>query len=1045
MKMGLGLGTEATGAAPQGKHAFTPPTPAELAPRFPQFEILAFVGQGGMGAVYKARQRQLDRVVALKILPPCIGVGQAFAERFAREAKAMARLNHPGIVTIYDFGCVKSANVPPAGNAPDLPAGSGASEALVGSQPDPLYYFIMEFVDGVSLRRLMQSGRVSPREALAIVPQICDALQYAHDQGIVHRDIKPENILLDRQGRVKLADFGLARLMGAEALIPTQQPDGHGASVTAQGVTSASANLTEGKVMGTPQYMAPEQVAHPGEVDHRADIYALGVVFYQMLTGDLPGRRIEPPSRKVRLDVRLDDVVLRALEKEPERRYQQVSEVKTAVDAIAETSTGTDQRAPTPAARARERSSSKRALVFGSVGLLALLVGCVIFHSAKQSGTHREQAQARGQKILKRFVEVNRYWLLAPPDAVTNYDYDFHYWDWDNRQYSQIAIRVTAPANTPRSKRQGVVYSSLVQFIACNPDRVQIRSVTETNGKIVLEVAPGPRPAAQAGHAVQPAGPPRDEWPPFLTRIGDDEHTFGGQCGNGIEGTLYGGFGFESTGGELVIDAARMVPLKSLARLIGSGRAIEEAFSGFKEVVPGHLAPMSINVTNGDFHIELSFDLHPGGLWLFNESQYRGRKAAFVDEVAINRPSAEVPASAEEYISEQSKEAQAGNYWAKYRLWEAYYKGTRGVAKDPAKADQWLAEIVKDVWLVKFVPVNGFNPATPMAFLNNIQAYSPVVSEQDRIGMGGFFRTKPQDGKLTGSFLSNYPDRLKAAITNNPYLKLVSVEPLTAAMFIDYEQSAQESLPSTGGKAAPDAGTPSAQLQANGPAVLKLMDSLKAQYSMPLYNALIERSDLAATRELLTKLEPDADRAMALLKGTEFEQSGQTALTQFHELIKAVEANDSARAKQLLAELGILGASLEPQFRQLLAKSGGAPGKKADATIHASPTHFWFQYAGPQSPGKRYWTTVDKMWVEQYESGESSRFKVVGRTTVEGISGVIVAKVSGNSEKTGTGNDGTFQAFIPDLGSQKMRFWYRFNVNGQWQPWQGLTEMQGIE
>ena len=136
MKMGLGLGTEATGAAPQGKHAFTPPTPAELAPRFPQFEILAFVGQGGMGAVYKARQRQLDRVVALKILPPCIGVGQAFAERFAREAKAMARLNHPGIVTIYDFGCVKSADVPPAGNAPDLPAGSGASEALVGSQPD---------------------------------------------------------------------------------------------------------------------------------------------------------------------------------------------------------------------------------------------------------------------------------------------------------------------------------------------------------------------------------------------------------------------------------------------------------------------------------------------------------------------------------------------------------------------------------------------------------------------------------------------------------------------------------------------------------------------------------------------------------------------------------------------------------------------------------------------------------------------------------------------------------------------------------------------
>src|SRR5579862_4682756 len=186
MKMGLGIGTEASGAAPQGKRAFTPPTPAELAPKFPQFEILALIGQGGMGAVYKARQRQLDRVVALKLLPPGIGEDSGFADRFTREAKAMAKLNHPGIVTIHDFG-----------------------------HAEGLYYFIMEFVDGVSLSRLMHNGRVSPREALAIVPQICDALQYAHDQGIVHRDIKPENILLDRQGRVKVADFGLAKLVGS--------------------------------------------------------------------------------------------------------------------------------------------------------------------------------------------------------------------------------------------------------------------------------------------------------------------------------------------------------------------------------------------------------------------------------------------------------------------------------------------------------------------------------------------------------------------------------------------------------------------------------------------------------------------------------------------------------------------------------------------------------------------------------------------------------------------------------------------------------------
>ncbi len=192
----------------------------------------------------------------------------------------------------------------------------------------------MEFVDGVNLRQLLQASRVSPREALAIVPQICDALQFAHDQGIVHRDIKPENILLDRRGRVKVADFGLAKIVGNEPL--TRPPDTRSPSDGERdGVRVAPALTDAGKVMGTPNYMAPEQALHPTEVDHRADIYALGVVFYQMLTGELPGQSLEPPSRKVHIDVRLDEVVLRALEKNPELRYQQVSEVKTCVEKIA--------------------------------------------------------------------------------------------------------------------------------------------------------------------------------------------------------------------------------------------------------------------------------------------------------------------------------------------------------------------------------------------------------------------------------------------------------------------------------------------------------------------------------------------------------------------------------------------------------------------------------------------------------------------------------------------------------------------------------------
>ena len=327
LKMGAAADTVTDAKQPP----FNPPGVAELAPLFPQLEILELIGKGGMGAVYKARQKQLDRIVALKILPPGIGHDAAFAERFAREAKALAKLNHPNIVTLYEFG--SSGRESAQTESKYIQAG----QSRLTSAATPLYYFLMEFVDGVNLRQLLHSGRISPREALAIVPQICDALQFAHDQGIVHRDIKPENILLDRRGRVKVADFGLAKIVGTEtersAEHRSARESGNGAPAG-----QCSALLTDaGKVMGTPQYMSPEQITAPGEVDHRADIYALGVVFYQMLTGELPGKRIEPPSSKVQIDVRLDEIVLRALEKNPELRYQQVSEVKTCVETIVAT------------------------------------------------------------------------------------------------------------------------------------------------------------------------------------------------------------------------------------------------------------------------------------------------------------------------------------------------------------------------------------------------------------------------------------------------------------------------------------------------------------------------------------------------------------------------------------------------------------------------------------------------------------------------------------------------------------------------------------
>ncbi len=258
---------------------------AELSRLFPQLDIQRLLGRGGMGAVYLARQKALDRPVALKLLAPKGGTDPEFAERFAREAKALARLNHPGIVAVHDFGAVEG-----------------------------LYYFLMEYVEGTSLREVMRKGKLAPRQALALVPQICDALQYAHDEGVVHRDIKPENVLLDKKGRIKVADFGLAKILGQDA--------------------SGDALTGSRHVMGTPHYMAPEQLEHPREVDHRADIYSLGVVFYEMLTGELPLGRFAPPSRKVQVDVRLDEVVLRALEKEPERRYQHASELKSDIGEI---------------------------------------------------------------------------------------------------------------------------------------------------------------------------------------------------------------------------------------------------------------------------------------------------------------------------------------------------------------------------------------------------------------------------------------------------------------------------------------------------------------------------------------------------------------------------------------------------------------------------------------------------------------------------------------------------------------------------------------
>ncbi|QDU69312.1 serine/threonine-protein kinase [Engelhardtia mirabilis] len=257
---------------------------AEVRRDFPQLEIIELIGRGGMGLVYRARQRRIDRPVALKLLSPEAAADPAFAERFLTEARALARLQHPNVVTVHDFG-------------------------ELGGR----YFLLMEYVEGCSLRRLLDERAIDPQRALALVPAICAGLEYAHGQGVVHRDIKPENILVQPDGHVVIVDFGLARMVGSA-----------GDDLR---LTRAS------QIMGTPQYMAPEQIHRPLEVDHRADVYALGVVLYEMLTGEVPRGRYAAPSERVDVDPRLDEVVHRSLQGEPRDRFQSAAEFAAAIEA----------------------------------------------------------------------------------------------------------------------------------------------------------------------------------------------------------------------------------------------------------------------------------------------------------------------------------------------------------------------------------------------------------------------------------------------------------------------------------------------------------------------------------------------------------------------------------------------------------------------------------------------------------------------------------------------------------------------------------------
>ena len=253
----------------------------------PQYDQWEMIGCGGMGAVYKARQTSLDRLVAIKVLPPQVAEGEGdYIDHFKNEARTMAKMNHPAIVAVYDFGETR----------------------------DGLLYIVMEYINGTDVFKMIHAqGKLPVDHALAITAHVCDALAYAHEHGVVHRDIKPANILINMEGAVKVADFGLARMQGP----------GQSESVTEEGTT-----------MGTPDFVAPEVLIIGMQVDGRADLYAVGVMLYNMLTGTIPRGIFPMPSEVIKCDTRYDAIVRKAMEHDVAQRYQTSREIRRDLDRI---------------------------------------------------------------------------------------------------------------------------------------------------------------------------------------------------------------------------------------------------------------------------------------------------------------------------------------------------------------------------------------------------------------------------------------------------------------------------------------------------------------------------------------------------------------------------------------------------------------------------------------------------------------------------------------------------------------------------------------
>jgi len=249
--------------------------------RIGDYVVTGKIGQGGIAEIFRARQESLNRDVAIKILFPKLCTDPEIVRRFERESLVIARLNHPNIVHIIDRGSTGGR-----------------------------YFFVMEYVDGTNLKEIIAADRVPLRTKLETIVSVCKALDYAHKNGVIHRDIKPANVLVDRQGNALVADFGIAQIVG----------------------TPESEATSTDVVMGTFAYMSPEQKVSSTNVDHTTDIFAVGVMLYELLVGTKPMGRFKLPSEiNPRLDSRFDDIILKCLSQDPKDRYQSAVKLKDAI------------------------------------------------------------------------------------------------------------------------------------------------------------------------------------------------------------------------------------------------------------------------------------------------------------------------------------------------------------------------------------------------------------------------------------------------------------------------------------------------------------------------------------------------------------------------------------------------------------------------------------------------------------------------------------------------------------------------------------------